>query len=238
MVDFVMFPFLISGDFSVWLLQQEIEWTDFLTFTKVSFIDVDLRAENPWKRAKVTLLIFYSAFNDKGIDSLFFRYPFIKSSVEPFIVNIVFIQTESFVVPPLNDFSRVCNSENKVNKHHQLGHDIDDATSVMLTPRVFSSFHQIVFTDFQRRILIFPLVFVSTFIIFLFRLTSFLRRFIVSFSRLKSFNRHIGTPENHNNKHNDEPPFLRRRRIATRERLVHAKRLLVTLNPPSSGQKI
>ena len=44
MVDFVMFPFLISGDFSVWLLQQEIQWTDFFTFTEVSFIDVDLCA--------------------------------------------------------------------------------------------------------------------------------------------------------------------------------------------------
>ena len=47
-----MFPFLISGDFPVWLLQQEIKWTDFFTFTKVSFIDVDLSAENPWKLAK------------------------------------------------------------------------------------------------------------------------------------------------------------------------------------------
>ena len=44
MVDFVMFPFLISSDFSVWLLQQEIKWTDFFAFTEVSFIDVDLRA--------------------------------------------------------------------------------------------------------------------------------------------------------------------------------------------------
>jgi hypothetical protein len=48
--------------------------------------------------------------------SLFFGYPFVKSSVEAFIVNIVFVQTVSFVVPPLNDFSWVCISKNLINR--------------------------------------------------------------------------------------------------------------------------
>lgn len=48
MVDFIVFPFLVSSDFSVGLLQQEVKRTGFFPFTEaVCLIDVDLSAQNP-----------------------------------------------------------------------------------------------------------------------------------------------------------------------------------------------
>ena len=46
MIDFVMFPFLISSYFPVWLLQKKIQGADFLTFTKLTIIDVHLSTKD------------------------------------------------------------------------------------------------------------------------------------------------------------------------------------------------
>lgn len=48
MVDFIVFPFLIAGNFPVRLFQQKVQRTDFFTFAQMCFIDVDLCAQNPW----------------------------------------------------------------------------------------------------------------------------------------------------------------------------------------------
>ena len=52
MIDFIMFPFLISCYFPVWLLQKKIQGADFLTFTKLTFINVHLGTKDSVNKKK------------------------------------------------------------------------------------------------------------------------------------------------------------------------------------------
>ena len=180
-IDFIMLALLVTSDLSIWLLQQKIQRADFLSFTEVCLIDVNLSAQDPGLKKQSST----PSLRRIRTDSLFFGNPFIEPTVEPFIVDIILVKIQGFVVPPLDDFSRVW-IEKKKDKSVN---DSDDAMKCnSLTPRVFSSLHQIVFANFQRGI--FSLVFIATFVIFFFRFTSFLGGFTIGFDRLKSFNRH------------------------------------------------